>query len=47
MIVLLVSYIYEAKMDKETNPAVVLKEVLKFYAHEFNEKEIGIDLAQY
>ena len=47
MIVLLVSYIYEAKIDKEPNPAVVLKEVLKFYAHEFNEKEIGIDLAQY
>lgn len=38
IIVLLVSYILEAKLDKETNPAFVLKEVLKFYGHEFNEK---------
>ena len=47
MLVLLVSYIYHAKLDKEVNSAIVLKEILKFYAHEFNEKEIGIDLAQY
>lgn len=38
MIVLLVSYIYHAKLEKETNTAQVLKEILRYYAYEFNEK---------
>lgn len=33
MIVLVVSYIYHAKLEKETNPALVFEQLLKFYAY--------------
>lgn len=44
MIVLLVAYIFHAKLEKEENAALVLERILIFYTEEFNEKEQGIDI---
>lgn len=44
MIVLLVAYIFHAKLEEEENAALVFEKILRFYVEEFNEKERGIDI---
>ena len=44
MIVMFVALIRHRKMEREENEALVLENILHFYANQFNEKDEGIDL---